>query len=91
MRGISAALCREPWAEGLPDHRIGLMPTLAAYTSGGAYGEHMDHRKGLVRQGYLGDLVLLSGDIEAVAPADIAVMSVDLTICGGRVTHGAVE
>jgi predicted amidohydrolase YtcJ len=90
LRGIAAALTRQPWAEDIADQRIGLMATLAAYTTGGAYGEHQDHRKGMLRQGYLADLVLLSGDIEAVAPADIAALSVDLTICGGRITHEAI-
>ncbi len=90
LRGISAALTRQPWADGLPDHRIGLMATLEAYTRGGAYAEHQDHRKGRIRTGYLADLVLLSGDIEAVSPAAIAEMAVDLTVCGGRVTHGVL-
>ena len=88
LRGIQAALTRRPWATGLPDHRIGLMATLKAYTSGGAYSAHREHRTGMIRAGHLGDLVLLSGDIEAVAPGDIAGLAVDLTICGGRVTHG---
>lgn len=87
LRGIQAALTREPWAAGLPDHRIGLMAVLQAYTLGGAYGEHSEHRKGMIRAGYFADLVLLSGDIEAVAHGDIALLGVDLTICGGRVTH----
>lgn len=90
LRGIQTALTRQPWADGLRDQRIGLMATLAAYTTGGAYGEHMEHRKGMIRPGWLGDLVLLSGDIEAVEPGDIAGLSVDLTLCGGRVTHEAV-
>ncbi len=68
LRGIRAAVTRQPWAEGLQDERIGLMATLAAYTIGGAYAEHTDDRKGMLRKGYLADLVLLSGDIEAVAP-----------------------
>jgi predicted amidohydrolase YtcJ len=31
--------------------------------------------------------VLLSGDIEAVAPEEIDRLAVALTVCGGRVTH----
>ena len=90
LRGISAALTRHPLAAGLADQRIGLLPTLAAYTSGGAYGEHAETSKGILRSGYFADLVVLSGDIEAVTAAGIASLSVDLTICGGRVTHGTL-
>ncbi|MGB5559706.1 MAG: amidohydrolase [Paracoccaceae bacterium] len=89
LRGIRAAVTRQPWAEGLQDERIGLMATLAAYTIGGAYAEHMDDRKGMLRKGYLADLVLLSGDIEAVAPDAIDQLDVALTICGGRVVYRA--
>jgi predicted amidohydrolase YtcJ len=86
LRGIQAALTRQPWAVADPDQRIGLMATLAAYTLGGAYGEHAEDHKGMVRVGYLADLVLLSGDIEAVAHDEIGAMAVDLTICGGQIT-----
>ena len=79
-------MTRQPWAVSNPDQRIGLMATLAAYTLGGAYGEHADHHKGMVRAGYLADLVLLSGDIEALAHDEIGAMAVDLTICGGQIT-----
>jgi predicted amidohydrolase YtcJ len=37
----------------------------------------------------LADLVLLSGDIEAVAPEAIDGLHVALTVCGGRVMHRA--
>ena len=87
LRGISAALTREVWADGVPDQRLSLMQTLAAYTLGGAYGEHAEDRKGMLRVGYLADLVLLSGDIEAVSAVGIAGLDVALTICGGRVTY----
>jgi len=90
LRGIPAALTRQPWADGLPDHRIGLMATLETSGLGGAYGEHMDHRKGRVSQGCLGDLVLLSRDIDATPPDRIAALAVDLTLCDGRVTRGAL-
>ncbi len=89
LRGIKAAVTRQPWADGLQDERIGLMSTLAAYTVGGAYAEHTEDRKGMLRNGYLADLVLLNGDIEAVAPEDIDGLDVAMTICGGRVVYRA--
>jgi hypothetical protein len=89
LRGIKAAVCRQPWTEDLPDERVGLMGTLAAYTSNGAWAAQMDDAVGRLRPGLLADLVLLSGDIEATPPEEIDRLSVALTVCGGRVTHRA--
>ncbi|MEZ5777042.1 MAG: amidohydrolase [Paracoccaceae bacterium] len=87
LRGIKAALTRQRWDDSLQDERVGLMATLAAYTRGGAYAEHMEDRKGMLKAGYLADIVLLSGDIEAGAPDAIDSFSVAMTICGGRIVH----
>ncbi len=83
LRSIQAALTR-PTFEGAQDERLTLHQVLAAYTIGGAYAEHTEDRKGMLRPGYLADLVLLDGDIEAVAADRIATLSVVRTICGGR-------
>jgi predicted amidohydrolase YtcJ len=89
LRGIKAAVCRRPWTEDLPDERVGLMETLAAYTRNGAWASHAEDRVGTLRPGMLADLVLLSGDIEALPPEAIDGLHVALTVCGGRVTHRA--
>lgn len=88
LRGIQAALTR-PTYEGASDQRIPLIEVLKAYTIGGALAEHTEDRKGMLRPGYLGDLVVLSGDIEATAPEDIGALKTLTTICGGRVVWEA--
>ncbi len=87
--GIMAALSRKPWAEGLPDQRLSLHRTLEAYTWRGAHAAFHDDRTGRIRAGMLADLVLLGGDIEATAPADLPGLGPVLTICDGRITHEA--
>ena len=89
LRGIQAALTRQVWGPEGPDQRVGLLAALQAYTSAGAYAEHSEARKGMIRQGYLGDLVVLSADIEATAPAEIARLDIVWTICGGRLVYAA--
>lgn len=84
MRGIQAALER-PIYDGASDERLELLDILAAYTRGGAYATHCETSKGQITVGYLADLVMLGGDIEAATPAQIGAMGVDLTICGGQV------
>jgi len=85
IRGIRAALTR-PTYPGATDQRVGLMDTLRAYTAGGAWAAHREHLTGTLRPGLAADVVVLSGDIETVAPEAISDLAPVLTICGGRVT-----
>jgi hypothetical protein len=89
LRGIHAALTRIPWAEDMPDQRIGLMATLSAYTAGGAYAGFAEASVGRLAPDMQGDLVMLSDDIEAVEVDAIAGMRVALTLCAGRITNRA--
>ncbi|MFU8883257.1 MAG: amidohydrolase [Rhodobacterales bacterium] len=88
LRGIQAALQR-PVFEGASDERIELLDILAAYTIGGAYAEHTEDRKGMLRPGYLADVVILDGDIEQTPHDQIGAMRVQKTICGGRIVWDA--
>ena len=87
LRGIKAALTRQPWGPGLPDERLDLIGVLAAYTRGGAWASHAERRSGMLRPGMCADVVVLGGDIEATAPEDIDKLGIPMTICGGRITH----
>jgi len=87
--GIQAAVLRKPWAETDPDQSFSLREALAAYTVEGAYAGFMEHRKGMLKPGYLADLVVLSADIEATAPEALHRVRAATTICGGKVTHRA--
>jgi predicted amidohydrolase YtcJ len=88
LRSIQAAVTRQPY-EGGQDERLTLREALAAYTIGGAYAEHTEDRKGMLRVGYLADVVILSGDVEAVPADQIASLGVKKTICGGRIVWDA--
>ncbi|MBM2712212.1 amidohydrolase [Mesorhizobium caraganae] len=86
---IQAALLRKPWAKGDPDPSFSLQEALAAYTVEGAYAEFAEHRKGVLKPGYMADLVVLSADIEKTAPAELHKVRPVTTICGGKVTYQA--
>lgn len=90
LRCIQTAVTRAAY-EGARDERLTLHETLAAYTIGGAYAEHTDDRKGMLRPGYFADLVVLDGDIEAVAPDRIGAMRVQQTVVDGRIVWDAAE
>lgn len=86
MLTISAAMTREPLADGVPDQRLPLDEILRGYTLNAAWVEFMSDRKGMLREGYLADVVVLDADIEAVAPEALSTVCVALTMCDGRIT-----
>jgi predicted amidohydrolase YtcJ len=87
FRGISAALNRRPWQDGMADHRQTLAQTLHSYTREAAFAEFMEHEKGMLKLGYLADLVLLSDDIFSVSPKEIESVSTVMTIVDGKIVY----
>lgn len=83
---IQDALTRKPWKPGLKDQRFSLMEALEAYTSIGAWVEFMEDRKGMLKPGYLADVVILSTDIEQVPSTEMMSVEAQLTICDGKIT-----
>ncbi|WP_145110139.1 amidohydrolase [Cereibacter sediminicola] len=88
MRGLQAALTRQPY-EGCKDERIGLWPSLHAYTAGGAWATHRERLFGTLRRGMAADFAILNSRVTDVAPESLGAMAVARTICGGRTTHMA--
>ena len=89
LRGISNAVNRQPWEEGMPHQRQTLPDTLLAYTRDAAYAEFEEKRKGRIKEGYLADLVLLSGDIFEVPQSEIASLKPVLTMVDGHTVFEA--
>ena len=87
MRGMSAALSRQPWAEGLPDQSQTLPDAILSYTRDAAYAELQEQVKGQLRVGLLADMVLLSENIFETAPEALAQTHPLLTVCNGRVVY----
>lgn len=84
---LQGALVRKPWREDLKDQRLSLMELLAGYTRNGAWVEFMEDRKGVLKPGYLADVVVLNGDIEACAPDSVGALVPVTTICDGKITY----
>lgn len=87
LRSIQAATTRRKWAESDPDQRFTLIEALEAYTIEGAHAEFADDVKGRIKPDFLGDLVILSGDIENTPLEKLHELRPKTTICGGRVTY----
>ena len=89
LLSIQAALVRQPWRDGQPQQAQTLADTLASYTRDNAWVEFAEDRKGMLKEGYLADLVVLDGDIEATPAEAIRELKVRATVCDGRVTYEA--
>ena len=89
MRGIKAAVTRKRWAKEDPDQSFSVIEALAAYTVEGAYAGFAEDWKGRLKPGFAADLVVLSSDIDTVAPEALDTIHPVTTICGGKITYAA--
>jgi len=83
LMGIQAAATRESF----PEERVTVDEALRMYTVDAAYSSNEENMKGSVETGKLADLVVLSLDPFSVSPSEIAIISVELTIVGGKVVY----
>jgi len=89
MACIECAMTRKPWKDGLADERLSLDQTLKAYTRNGAWVEFMEDRKGILKPGYLADVVIMDRDVEAVDFSALSQVRPVTTICDGVITFQA--
>ncbi len=83
LMGIQAAVTREVF----PEERVTVDEALRMYTVNAAYSSNEENMKGSVETGKLADLVVLSRDPFSVPLYEIAGISVELTVVGGRVVY----
>src|SRR5262245_16609131 len=86
LLGMQSAMTQAPLEPDCPPQRQGLMDTIAAFTSDGAYTEFAEAKKGRLKPGLLADVVVLDSDIEATPAAELSRIKPSVTICDGRVT-----
>jgi hypothetical protein len=68
-----------------PQEKISLEDCLRAYTSGSAYAEFEEGKKGELKVGEYADFLILSQDITKVAAKEILNTKVVQTVVGGKV------
>jgi predicted amidohydrolase YtcJ len=92
FRGIYAAVTRES-EDGkksyYPAQKLNIEQAIAAYTTGAAYAEFDEKKKGRLEPGMLADFVVLDQDITAAPPAKILETKVLRTVVGGKTVYEA--
>jgi len=79
---------RPPWR---PEQALTVEQALRATTTGPAWLEGQEHRRGTLTPGRLADLVVLDRDPMTCPPEELADVTVLATMVGGRWTHVADE
>ena len=92
FRGLYACVTRER-PDGGPrngwgsQERISLGDCIRAYTSGSAYAQFEEGKKGELKPGEYADFVILSNDLTKVPPAQFTKTRVLRTVVGGRTAY----
>jgi predicted amidohydrolase YtcJ len=92
FRGLYAAVTRKNEAgtkEYYPEQKLTIDHAIAAYTTGAAYAEFAEDKKGSLSPGMLADFVVLDRDITKVAPPEILKTRVLRTVVGGKTVYEA--
>jgi hypothetical protein len=94
FRGLYACVTRElpeggPQGGWQPQEKISLDDCIRAYTSGSAYGEFMEGKKGELKAGEFADFIVLSKDLTKVDPSEYVSTKVLRTVVGGRTVYSS--
>ena len=92
MEGLYAAVTRKDrlGEEGngwFPEQKLTMEEAIYYYTYGSAYAQFMEDRKGMIKAGYLGDVVIYDRDLMTIPHDQIMSAKVDYTIVGGKVVY----
>ena len=90
MEGLYAAVSRkdrmgEPGDGWFPDQKLTMEEAIRLYTLDSAYAEFAEDRKGMIKTGYLADVVIVNQDLMTIPHDQIMKTKVDYTIVGGKV------
>ncbi len=96
FRGLYACVTRErpdggPKNGWEPQEKISLEDCIRAYTSGSAYAQFEEGKKGELKPGEYADFIVLSNDLTKVPPAQFTKTRVLLTVVGGRTVYQAAQ
>jgi predicted amidohydrolase YtcJ len=92
LRGLYACVTREaidggPPGGWIPQEKLPLADCMRAYTTGSAYAEFMDGKKGELKVGEFADFVILSQDLTRISPRDFLTTEVLRTVVGGKTVY----
>ncbi len=94
MEGLYAAVTRKDrlGEEGdgwFPEQKLTMEEAIRCYTLGSSYAQFMENRKGIIKPGYLADIVITDRDLLTIPENEIMKTKVDYTIAGGKIVYSS--
>ena len=94
MEGLYASVTRKErlGEEGdgwYPEEKLTMADALKYYTLGAAYAQFMEDRKGMIKTGYLADIVITDRDLFNIQENEIMKTKIDYTITGGKIVYSS--
>ena len=95
-KGLYAAVTRkdrlgEDGDGWFPEQKLTMEEAIKYYTLGSAYAQFMEDRKGMIRTGYLADIVIIDRDLLTIPEDQIMKTKVDYTITGGKIVYSSLK
>lgn len=92
MEGLYASVTRKDrlGEEGdgwFPEEKISMEEAIEYYTLGSAYAQFMEDRKGMLKEGYLADIIITDKDLLSVPEEEIMKTKVVMTMLGGNIVY----
>jgi predicted amidohydrolase YtcJ len=92
LRGLHACVTRQlpdgtPAGGWQPQEKISLEDCIRSYTSGSAYAQFEEGKKGELKAGEYADFLILSNDLTKIPPSDYVKTQVLRTVVGGRTVY----
>jgi predicted amidohydrolase YtcJ len=92
LRGIYSCVTRRltdgtPARGWQPQERLHAKDCFRAYTTGSAYAQFEEQRKGTIAPGMLADIIVYPKDLNEVQPSEILKIPVVMTIVGGKIVY----
>lgn len=92
MEGLYAAVTRkdrlgEKGDGWHPEQKIRMEDAIRYYTLGSSYSQFMEDRKGIIKTGFLADIVIVDKDLMTIPENEIMKTKVVYTITGGKIVY----
>ena len=94
MEGLYASVTRKErlGEEGdgwYPEEKLTMTNAIKYYTLGAAYAQFMEDRKGIIKAGYLADIIITDKDLFNIPEKEIMTTKIDYTITGGKIVYSS--
>jgi predicted amidohydrolase YtcJ len=94
MEGLYAAVTRkdrlgEAGNGWHPEQKIKMEDAIRYYTLGASFSQFMEDRKGMIKKGFLADIVIVDKDLLTIPESEIMKTKVVYTITGGKIVYAS--